>query len=101
MIGRTLLLGVLLLPVAAGADVSRAAAAGCPCPKQKMVDMFGTISPLSSHGPRKPPAVVTAQELAEARLANGDLPLTLPVAMPASAEIGAATDLTGDHSHTH
>lgn len=97
MIGRSLILGMLLLPVAAHA----AAAAGCPCPKQKMVEMFGSIQPAAHHGPQKPAPVVTARELAESRLARGDLPVTLPLQMAASDEIHRLAEgaLTGHTAH--
>lgn len=97
MIGRGLLLGMLLLPLAMNA----AEAAGCPCPKQKMVEMFGSIQPVAHHGPQKPPAVLTARELAEARLANRDLPVVLPLQMAASDQMHSLVegDITGHTAH--
>jgi hypothetical protein len=97
MFGRALLLGMLLLPLA----MSEAEAAGCPCPKQKMVEMFGSIQPIAHHGPQKPPAVVTARELAEARLANHDLPVVLPLQMVASDQMYSLVEgtITGHTAH--
>jgi len=95
MIGRALLPGILLL----AAGFAAPAAAECPCQKTANFKLYGTVSGVPvQNGPQKPAPFVSAHELAEARIARGDLPLTLPVSMPASAEMSA---LLGSHGHPH
>jgi hypothetical protein len=62
------------------------AGANCPCPKQKMAEMFGTVSAIApQNSPRLPPPALGAAAIAERRLAGNELPRHLPLNLPASA----------------
>lgn len=91
--GLTMLLLAVFLAVPAGAN--------CPCPKQKMAEIFGTVSAVVPQtSPRLPPPALGAAEIAERRLAGNELPRHLPLRLPAS-DLLASLDqhLLQDHSH--
>lgn len=84
MIGRAFFPGILLL----AAGFAAPAAAKCSCQKTANLKLYGTVSGLPAHnGPHKPVAFLSAQELAAARIARGDLPVTLPLRMAASRDL--------------
>lgn len=81
--------------------VSATVAEACPCPKQKLAEMYGSVSSIvPKTSPRLPPPVMTAQDLAVRHVARGQLPVRLPLNTPASdqmidlmeIELASATD---------
>jgi hypothetical protein len=76
-------LGVVTLLVSASL-----AEAGCPCPKQKLAEMYGSVSAIQPKtSPRLPPPVMTAEDLAIRHVARGELPVRLPLPTPASDQM--------------
>lgn len=77
-----------LLGLAGAVVFAGTAAAGCPCPKQKMAEIYGNVGVIHPQtSPLLPPPAVTAAELAIRHVTRGDLPRLLPVATPASNQV--------------
>ncbi|MBL8709819.1 MAG: hypothetical protein JNL25_11535 [Rhodospirillaceae bacterium] len=72
-----LVVGIVLL----GAGTAPAAA--CPCPKQKMIEMHGTVS---MYGPSNSPRLGLAAQQAATKPVSV-LPVVLPLVTPASDQV--------------
>jgi hypothetical protein len=76
-------LGAVALMVSASV-----AQAGCPCPKQNLAEMYGSVSAIvPKTSPRLQPPAMTAEEIALRRVARGDMPVRLPLHTPASDQM--------------